>query len=165
MFNNLTFIYKHMQKQVIYLGADHAGFELKEHLKRYLTKKGYEVYDEGAHKIDKLDDYPDYAMKVANEVAENLDAKGILFCGSAQGMCIAANKFSGIRAVAPANKKEALLTRTHNNANILCLAGWSLSRLKARRIVNTWLEAEFSNEPRHVRRLKKIADIEAHRRK
>ena len=67
-----------MQKQVIYLGADHAGFELKEHLKRYLTKKGYEVYDEGAHKIDKLDDYPDYALKVANEVAENLDAKGIL---------------------------------------------------------------------------------------
>ena len=149
-----------MQKQVIYLGADHAGFELKEFLKHYLTKKGHEVYDEGAHKLDKLDDYPDYALKVANEVADNLDAKGILCCGSAQGMCIAANKISGIRAVAPANKKEALLSRTHNNANILCLAGWSLSRFKARRIVNVWLEAEFSNEPRHVRRIKKIARME-----
>ena len=95
-----------MQKQVIYLGADHAGFELKEFLKHYLTKKGHEVYDEGAHKLDKLDDYPDYALKVANEVADNLDAKGILCCGSAQGMCIAANKISGIRAVAPANKKK-----------------------------------------------------------
>ena len=149
-----------MQKQVIYLGADHAGFELKEFLKHYLKKKGYEVYDEGAHKLDKLDDYPDYALKVANEIADNLDAKGILCCGSAQGMCIAANKISGIRAVAPANKKEVLLSRTHNNANILCLAGWSLSRFKARRIVNVWLEAEFSNEPRHVRRIKKIARME-----
>lgn len=151
-----------MEKRALYLGADHAGFELKEFLKSYLKKKGFKIYDEGAHKLDKTDDYPDFAAKVAREVAENPDALGILFCGSAQGMCIAANKILNIRAVAPSNVKEAKITRTHNNANVLCLAGWTLSALKAHKIVDAWLGAEFSNEPRHVRRLKKITDIENH---
>lgn len=149
-----------MQKKVIHLGADHAGFELKEYIKNYLKKKGHEVYDEGAHTLDKADDYPDYAKKVAQEVADNADTKGILCCGSAQGMCIAANKVQGVRAVAPANLKEAQLTRTHNNANVLCLAGWSLSKKKAIKLIEAWLSSEFSNEARHVRRLKKITDLE-----
>lgn len=152
-----------MIKKVIHVGADHAGFELKEHLKKWLLKRGYEVYDEGAHKLDKTDDYTDYAAKVAREIAENPDSKGILCCGSAQGMCIAANKIPQVRAVAPATMKEAMLTRTHNNANVLCLAGWSITASKAQRLVDAWLNAEFSNEPRHVRRLKKIADLENRR--
>lgn len=152
-----------MEKKVIHLGADHAGFELKEFLKKYLTKKGHETYDEGAHTLKKTDDYPDYALKVAREIADNPEARGILCCGSAQGMCIVANKIPTVRAVAPMSVKEALLTRTHNNANVLCLAGWSLPKTKAAKLVDAWLSAEFSNEPRHVRRLTKITDIENHR--
>lgn len=152
-----------MHKEVVHIGADHAGFALKEALKHYLSKKGHQVYDAGAHKLDKKDDYPDYALKVASEVSENPDAKGILCCGSAQGMCIVANKVAGVRAVSPTNVKEATLTRTHNNANVLCLAGWSLSTAKAKKLVDTWLSAQFSNDARHIRRLKKIADLEKHR--
>lgn len=151
-----------MKKGTLHLGADHAGFELKEQLKDYLEKNGYDLYDEGAHTLDKSDDYPDYALKVAREVTDNPDSKGILCCGSAQGMCIAANKVPGIRAVSPATIKEATLTRTHNNANVLCLAGWSITLAKAKRLVDAWLAANFSNEPRHVRRLKKITDLENH---
>ncbi len=153
-----------MQKGEIYLGADHAGFALKEYLKTYLKKKGYQVEDLGAHKLEKSDDYPDFAARVANEVSDNLDAKGILCCGSAQGMCIVANKISGIRAVAVTSIKEAKITRTHNNANVLCLAGWYLSKSKAIKIVDAFLAAEFSNEPRHIRRLKRIVSIENHAR-
>lgn len=153
-----------MQKRVIHIGADHAGFELKEYLKHSLKKKGHEVYDEGAHKLDKGDDYPDFAIKVAREVADNPESKGILCCGSAQGMCITANKVPSVRAVAPATIKEAQLTRTHNNANVLCLAGWSLTKSKAQKLVDAWLNSEFSNEARHVRRLKKITDLENHPR-
>ena len=149
-----------MKKEVIHVGADHAGFELKEFLKKSLIKKGYEVYDEGAHKLDKHDDYPDFAFKVAEEVSDNDKSKGILCCGSAQGMCISANKVPGVRAVAPANVKEAKLTRTHNNANILCIAAWSLKKPQVMKIVTAWLDSEFSNQPRHVRRLKKITDME-----
>ncbi len=152
-----------MEKRVVYLGADHAGFELKEYLKRYLEKKGYEIYDEGAASLDKRDDYPDFAIKVAKDIMRNHEGKGILCCGSAQGMCITANKFQGVRAVSVVNVKEAKITRTHNNANVLCLAGWHLSKPRAVGIVETWLQTPFSNEPRHVRRLKKITDLENHR--
>lgn len=152
-----------MHKRAIHIGADHAGFELKQHLVAYLKKKGYEVYDEGAHKLDKQDDYPDFAIKVAREVSDDLDSVGVLCCGSAQGMCITANKVAGIRAVNPATIKEARITRTHNNANVICLAGWSVSASKAQRLLDAWLDAEFSNEARHVRRLKKITDLESHR--
>ncbi|MEK6858548.1 MAG: RpiB/LacA/LacB family sugar-phosphate isomerase [Nanoarchaeota archaeon] len=152
-----------MQKQVIHLGADHAGFELKEQLKQYLQKRGHEVYDEGARVLDKTDDYPDFAIKVSREISENSEAKGIICCGTAQGMCIAANKVPAVRAVAPSTIKEAQLTRSHNNANVLCLAGWSITLARAKRIVDAWLSTQFSNEPRHVRRLKKIADLDARR--
>lgn len=149
-----------MKKEIIYLGADHAGFELKEFLKAHLMKSGYTVYDLGAHMLDKHDDYPDFAHKVAESVAENDASFGILCCGSAQGMCIVANKQAGIRAVSVINPKEAAITRSHNNANVLCLAGWSLSKPKAAKITNIWLATPFSQEPRHVRRLKKIAQLE-----
>ncbi len=149
-----------MRKEVVYIGADHAGFELKEYLKKELVKKGYEVYDEGAHVLNKKDDYPDFALKVAQSVSKNLDAKGILCCGSAQGMCIVANKVAEIRAVSATNVKEATLTRTHNNANVLCLAGWHVTKTNALKIAESWLKTEFSGLPRHVRRITKIAALE-----
>ena len=149
-----------MKKEIIYLGADHAGFKLKEFLKVYLMKSGYTVYDLGARILDRHDDYPDFASKVSENVSETDNSFGILCCGSAQGMCIAANKHKGIRAVAVTSSKEAIMTRTHNNANVLCLGGWYLSNKEAAHIVMAWLTSQFSQHSRHIRRLKKIAKLE-----
>lgn len=143
---------------VIYLGADHAGFKLKEQIKKYLNKKGYKVFDEGALKFDKKDDYPDYAARVVKKIKD--ENRGVLVCGSSQGVCIAANKFKGIRAVAVSNVRDAKLTREHNDANVLCLSGWSLKLEQAKKILDAWLETKFSEEERHVRRLKKIKSYE-----
>lgn len=142
----------------VILGADHAGFALKEHLKKFLQKKGYTVKDFGAHKLIKTDDYPDYAAKVAKAVQKS--GKGILVCGSAEGVCIAANKFKGIRAVAVWSVKNAKLSRQHNDANILCLSGWQLPKKTAEKITLTWLKTPFSGEKRHVRRIQKIKRLE-----
>jgi len=147
-----------MVKETIYLGADHAGFALKEHLKSFLQKKGYTVIDKGAHKLVKTDDYPDYAAKVATAVQKQ--GKGILVCGSAEGVCIAANKFKGIRAVAVWGLKNAKLSREHNDANVLCLSGWQLPKKTAERVAAIWLKTPFSRAKRHVRRIKKIQRLE-----
>jgi ribose 5-phosphate isomerase B len=141
------------------LGADHAGFELKNQVESSLSKKGFEVYDLGAYIFDKNDDYPDFAVKVARSVVVN-KARGILFCGSGQGMCIAANKVKGIRAVTVGSVAEAKLTRSHNDANVLCLSGWNTSKDSSIKIVNAWLGTEFSKASRHVRRINKISRIE-----
>ena len=147
----------------IYIGADHGGFKLKEHVKKYLRKLKYKVIDKGNTKLIMTDDYPDYGYKVAKAVQKaKEEAKGVLFCGSAEGICIAANKVKGIRAVAVWNQKNAKLSRQHNNANVICLAGWDLDPKKADKIVKTWLETDFTFDPRHVRRLKKINSIEKH---
>ncbi len=148
-----------MKKERVYLGADHAGFELKENIKSYLSSK-VQVQDIGAHKYNKHDDYPKYAEKVAKLVSKDKGSKGILVCGSAQGMCITANKIKNVRAVTPNTQSEAKLTRQHNNANVLCLSGWNLSTKEAFKIVDTWLKTDFSKEPRHNRRLKEIARLE-----
>ncbi|MEA3272071.1 MAG: RpiB/LacA/LacB family sugar-phosphate isomerase, partial [Patescibacteria group bacterium] len=116
----------------IFLGADHAGFKLKEQIKKYLEKSGHKVLDEGALKYNKKDDYPDFAAKVAKKVKG--DNSGVLVCGSSHGVCIAANKFKGVRAVAVSNTKDAKLTRQHNDANVLCLSGWDLSLSRAKKI-------------------------------
>lgn len=143
----------------IYLGADHAGFKLKEKIKKILEKKGYKVLDQGALKFVKTDDYPDFATKVAQKIKKD-DDRGILVCGSSQGVCIAANKFKGVRAVAVSNTRDAKLTREHNDANVLCLSGWNTTTEKAEKIINTWLKTEFSKEPRHVRRVRKINKLD-----
>lgn len=145
-------------KQIIYVGADHAGFALKKHLKKFLQNKGYDVRDAGAYKLVKNDDYPDYGAKVAKAVQRG--AKGILLCGSAEGICIVANKFRGIRAVAVWTVQNAKLSREHNDANILCLSGWQLSKKKAEKIALAWLETKFSEKERHKRRIRKIAALE-----
>ena len=148
-----------MKKEHVYLGADHAGFELKENIKRYLSDK-VQLSDLGSHKYEKHDDYPKYAQKVAKSVSKDKSAKGILVCGSAQGMCIAANKVKHVRAVTPNTQSEAKLTRQHNDSNVLCLSGWNLSTKEAFKIIDVWLKTEFSKDPRHTRRLKEIAKIE-----
>ena len=144
---------------VIYIGSDHAGFKLKQSMKKYLDSLGVEYEDLGAHKLLKNDDYPIYASKVSRKVVSS-HSFGILFCGSSQGMSIAANKIKGIRAVAVNNVKDALLTREHNDANVLCLSEWTTSKSLSKKIIKTFLFTMFSNEERHKRRIEEISRLE-----
>ncbi len=148
-------------KPVVYIGADHAGYGLKEEVKNILKDLHYKVVDLGNKKLEPNDDYPDFAYAVAKKVSEEKNSFGILACGSAAGMCIAANKVHGIRAVVVHDINEAKLTKEHNNANILCLSGWNLSKTNAKKIIQTWLETPFSMEERHRRRVDKIKIIES----
>lgn len=144
---------------MIYLGADHAGFHLKEELKKHLKKLGYEYEDLGNKELDPKDDYPDFAAAVAKKVVET-NGKGILICATGSGICMAANKTKGARGSVAWDEFTALQAGEHNNANILCLAGKVLDAETAKKIVQTWLEAKFTSEERHVRRLEKIKEIE-----
>ena len=144
---------------MIYLGSDHAGFHLKEEIKKYLKELGREYQDLGNKEIDPQDDYPDYALEVARKVVET-KSRGILICATGIGMCITANKVKGVRAAVVWDEFTALSSREHNNANILCLAGKVLDVETAKKIVQIWLETEFSNEERHIRRLGKIEEAE-----
>jgi len=145
---------------VIYLGADHAGFALKESVKRYLESAKFEVEDLGAHERDPDDDYPVYAARVANVVRENPRAVGILFCRSAEGMCIAANKFDGIRAGIGFSMSAAESLREDDQGNVLCLPGKIGTQDDPMAIVDTFLRTEPSKNSRHERRAKEIAQIE-----
>jgi RpiB/LacA/LacB family sugar-phosphate isomerase len=156
-----------MEKK-IYLGSDHAGFKLKEKVKKWLKKENIAYQDLGNKVYNINDDYPDYAEKVGKAVVKN-KSFGILICGSSEGICIAANKVKGIRAVSAFNSLTAKLSREHNDANIICLSGggmkdqvkgMGLSFSKAKEIIKTFLDTSFSGEKRHVRRLNKIKRIE-----
>lgn len=142
----------------IALGADHAGFELKEQIKQHLQQKQIQVQDQGTTSTDSVD-YPDFASKVAHKVSERQADLGILVCGSGIGMAISANKVHGIRAANVSSEYEAQMSREHNNANILALGSRILDRERAFHIVDKWLATEFAGG-RHERRLEKIAEIE-----
>jgi len=144
----------------VYLGSDHAGFEAKENLKKFLSKKKINFEDLGAYALDEGDDYPDIAFMVAERVSREKDTKGILICGSAEGMEIAANKVKGIRAVAAYDTYTAKMSRAHNDANVLALRARKFPLAKITKIVLTWLGTAFSAEDRHVRRLHKIRAYE-----
>ncbi len=148
-----------MNEQKIFLGADHAGFELKEKIKHWLEKHRIHFDDLGDSVLNPSDDYPDYAEKVARAVVAK-NSLGILICGSAQGVCIAANKIKGVRAVVPFSLKEARLTREHEDANIICLSGWFMSYHYATKLLEIFLTTPFSGEARHLRRLNKIKRLE-----
>lgn len=145
----------------IFLGADHRGFELKEKLKEWLLTKGYEVHDLGAYRLDPADDYPDFAVAVAEKVSEDAAAnRGVLLCGSGVGMDVAANKVRGVRATVVWSTDAAEHARSRDNANVVSLAAdWTPPDM-AREIVRVFLETEFGQAERDVRRLKKIAEIE-----
>ncbi len=145
---------------IIYIGADHAGFALKESVKRHLNDREFEVEDLGAHELSPGDDYPVFAARVAQAVRENPRSVGILICGSAEGVCIAANKFDGIRAGIGFSIDAARSLRANDTGNILCLAG-RLSTIDApMAIVDAFLTAEPSGETRHMRRVNEIRAIE-----
>lgn len=150
-----------MKQKKIFLGSDHAGFELKEHVKKYLQKSGMHVEDKGAHKFEPKDDYPDFIVPVAKKIAKNRDSMGIIFGASGQGEAIAANKVKGVRAALyyGGNMEIVKLSRTHNNANILSLGARFLTKDEATKAIKLWLDTGFSNEARHIRRIKKIDKI------
>lgn len=146
---------------LIALGSDHAGFQLKEALKEHLERNGHDVIDMGTHIQDASCDYPDFAILVANSVAEKKAEKGILVCGTGIGMSIAANKIPGAYAAVVNNVETAELSRSHNNSNILAIGARLLSKENAIKILNTWLNTEFEGN-RHLRRFEKIATQEKH---
>ena len=142
----------------IALGADHAGFEEKEKIKKTLDDLGVEYTDMGTSSPDSVD-YPDYARKVADAVSDGEYEQGLLVCGSGTGMAIAANKVHGVRAAVAWNEDIARLARQHNNANILSLAARFSTPEEMDRIVRAWFAADFEGG-RHERRVEKIEEIE-----
>jgi len=142
----------------IALGADHAGYLLKDRIRQYVVERGYQVIDEGTSTSDSVD-YPDYAVKVAEDVSAGRAERGILVCGTGIGMAIAANKVPGIRAAHINSEYEAQISREHNNLNILTLGARILDEGAAKRIVQIWLDTPFSGG-RHSARLEKIHEIE-----
>ena len=142
---------------IIFLAADHAGYELKEKIVKYLDDKGLDYKDYGTNTTERCD-YNEAAKKVAEAVASNEADRGILICGTGVGMSIQANKQKGIRAALVHDVFTAEATRLHNNSNVLCMGGRIIGVSLAECIVETWLKTEFSAEERHVRRVNKIEE-------
>jgi len=142
----------------IIIGADHAGFSLKEAAKPYLTERNLVITDVGTHSDEPVD-YPDFGARVAEKVASGEFKRGILVCGSGVGMTIVANKYPGVRAVLCLDEETARLSRMHNDTNILVLAGRRTDPETAKTIIGTWLRTAFEGG-RHQRRLDKITDTE-----
>jgi len=140
------------------LGADHAGYELKEKVKKYLLSKGVETVDLGTGSTESVD-YPDFAVKVAEEVAQKKVDWGVLVCKSGIGMSIAANKVKGVRAAVVRTVEDTKLARGHNDANLLALSGAFTSEEEAKKIVDAWMKTEFEGG-RHERRVGKIIELE-----
>jgi ribose 5-phosphate isomerase B len=142
----------------IAIAADHAGVELKRHLRERLEAAGHQVTDYGANTTESVD-YPDYAAPVARAVASGAAERGILICGSGVGMSIAANKFRGVRAALGVSPEEVALTRQHNDANILTLGARFVAPATAEELVRVFLATPFEGG-RHARRVEKLAALE-----
>jgi ribose 5-phosphate isomerase B len=148
---------------MIYIASDHAGFDLKEQIKKLLEEMKMEYTDMGPHSYDAQDDYPDFVYPAAKRVAEKPGIhKGIVIGGSGQGEAIVANKVNGIRAGLYNGGPDEIvsLTRTHNNANVLSLGARFLSTALALAAVKNWLQTTYPGEERHQRRIEKIDRLE-----
>ena len=146
---------------LIYLGADHGGFNLKEFLKISLKNKGYEATDLGNVRYEESDDYPDFAAAVGKKVSANPEeSRGILICRSGAGVDIVANKFRDVRSGLGISPDQVFHMRQHDNINILSLASDFTSEADAQKMVTVFLETPFGPEPRHQRRIDKISEVE-----
>lgn len=145
----------------IYLGADHNGFEYKSQLLTRLQADGHDVVDCGDLERDQNDDFPQFASQVVSSLRGDKDdqARGILVCGSGQGMCMAANRFKGIRASLCWDQEEARSARNDDDSNVLCLSARSIDFDSTMAIVQTWLNTPFAGAPRFVRRLKELDEL------
>ena len=144
---------------MVYLGTDHGGYQLKEEIKAYLAQNNISAEDLGAHTLDPEDDYPDFIIPVAKRVASDPSSLGIIIGRSGNGEVIAANKIKGARAALCLNEEMANKAKQHNNANILSLGADYITQDVAKKIVKVFIKTPFSNEERHVRRLKKIESL------
>lgn len=140
----------------VYIGSDHAGFALKQELRKHLEEGGNKVIDLGAFAVEPPTDYPNIAHEVAEKVRENHGARGILVCGTGIGMCIAANKITGVRAANCESEATVEMSRKHNDANVLCLGGRVLEPRTATKMVDLFMTTAFENGERHVRRVEAI---------
>lgn len=144
------------------IASDHAGFELKEEIRAYLAKAGYEVLDLGAYKVEPQDDYPDFAVRVGEAIRAGEAPRGILICGSGVGVSIAANKMPGIRAGMCHDTYSAHQGVEHDDMNVLVIGARIVASALAYELVDAFLKAKFiSNEERFTRRFKKVLAIEA----
>jgi ribose 5-phosphate isomerase B len=149
---------------VIYIGADHRGFKLKEFLSSLLKYGGYPVVDVGNEKYDEADNYVDFGKRVAERVSVDYDHnRGILICGSGVGMDIVANKHPNVRAALALTSDQAFDSRNDDDTNVLCLGANYLNEEQAKKIVLTWIQTPFSQEPRHRKRIESIAQVEMER--
>ena len=128
---------------MLIIGADHGGFELKEEIKNYFDEIGLNYYDIGANIQDNNDNFPEIALPLAKKISNKEYEKGILICGSGVGVCMAANRVKGVRAVNCNSEEIAKLSRLHNNSNVLCLGGRFISKDLALKIINVWMNTEF----------------------
>ena len=144
-----------MNKTIV-LATDHAGFELKEHVKKFLLKKGYDIKDFGALEYDGLDDYPDFILPAAKYISKH-KLIGIIFGGSGQGEAMAANRINGIRAAVFYNGPDEIvkLSRLHNNANILSIGARFVNNQEVEKVIELWLSTDFE-EGRHEKRINKL---------
>jgi len=148
----------------VYLGSDHAGYELKMHLVNHLTKQGHEVVDVGPHVYDPEDDYPAFCLHTGAKVVADEGSLGIVIGGSGNGEQIAANKIDGVRAALVWRTEIAQLARQHNDANIISLGAREHTLDEATSFVDTFLATPFSGNPRHARRIAQVADYEQTRK-
>ena len=144
----------------IHIGSDHAGLELKAELVKHLSSKGHDVTDHGPHEYDALDDYPDFCIPAAQAVANDPLSLGIVLGGSGNGEQIAANKVKGIRAALAWSIETAKLAKEHNNSNVVAVGGRMHEISFVKEIIDAFIGEPFSNDERHVRRIKKISDFE-----
>jgi len=142
----------------IFIGSDHAGFELKEKLIQFLLDQNFEVVDKGAFQLNPTDDYPDFVIPVAEEVSKDSNSKGIVLGGSGEGEAIATDRFPHVRTAVwyGGNLEPLRLSREHNDANILSIGARFVSEEEAKEAVSLWLETPFSGDERHVRRISKL---------
>lgn len=148
-----------MNISTIYIGSDHRGFEIKQYISTFLQSRGMEVIDCGNSVYDQTDDYPDYAIAVAEQVANNAQALGIVICGTGVGVSIVANKVNGIRSAVLNSLDTVKIARNHNHLNVLALSAENNPE-NILDIVTAFIETEPSYEERHVRRLSKITALE-----
>lgn len=145
---------------MIYLGADHRGFELKQRIKTRLLDQGYEVTDLGDDHLDPQDDYVDFAQKVASATIQFPENRGIIICGSGAGVDMVANKIEGIRSALVFDVMRSKQAREHEDANVISLPADILDEEKAWEIVEAFLTTPFSGDSRHIRRLEKLEQID-----
>lgn len=145
---------------MLYIGADHRGYKLKESLKSKLSSLGFEVVDIGNSKYQEDDDYPDFAVMVAKKVATDSSSKGVVICGSGVGVDIAANKVKGVRCALVFDEKRAVQSRAHEDANVIALAADILDEEEAFKVVRAFLSTDFSNGERHLRRISKLKSLD-----